>query len=171
MSDQNESKPAPTLGPDIRAAVGRQLRVIYADIVAEGVPEHFAEILRRLDEPDQWGLKKRPDTSCGLLADFAERWRDSHNTLPVPPITPPAGVLTPQDTMLRRNGGPIHKNGRLCVADLAHRRRVHDVEPKFDPVERLGPTRLTMEPADLSASDFHKKFLRGRVKVPEKRGT
>jgi Anti-sigma factor NepR len=53
MSDQNESKPAPRLGPDIRAAVGRQLRVIYADIVAEGVPEHFAEILRRLDEPDQ----------------------------------------------------------------------------------------------------------------------
>jgi Anti-sigma factor NepR len=53
MSDQNESKPAPMLGPDIRAAVGRQLRAIYADIVAEGVPEHFAEILRRLDEPDQ----------------------------------------------------------------------------------------------------------------------
>jgi hypothetical protein len=53
MSDQNESKPAPRLGPDIMAAVGRQLRVIYADIVAEGVPEHFAEILRRLDEPNQ----------------------------------------------------------------------------------------------------------------------
>jgi Anti-sigma factor NepR len=51
MSDQNESKPAPTLGPTIMAALGQQLRVTYADIVAEGVPEHFAAILRRLDEP------------------------------------------------------------------------------------------------------------------------
>jgi hypothetical protein len=60
MSDQNESKRAPTLAPDIMAAVGRQLRVIYADIVAEGVPEHFAEILRRLDEPSNEGSKNAP---------------------------------------------------------------------------------------------------------------
>jgi len=38
------------LGRDIMVAIGRELRVMYADIVAEGVPEQFAEILRRLDE-------------------------------------------------------------------------------------------------------------------------
>jgi Anti-sigma factor NepR len=37
------------LGRDVIAAIGRELRVRYADIVAEGVPERFAEILRRLD--------------------------------------------------------------------------------------------------------------------------
>jgi hypothetical protein len=65
MSDQNESKPAPTLGPDIMAAVGRQLRVTFADIVAEGVPEHFAEILRRLDEPSDEGSKNATAGNSG----------------------------------------------------------------------------------------------------------
>jgi len=55
MSDDNESKPAPTLGPDIAAAIGRKLRRIYSDIIAEGVPERFAEILRKLDEPGNEG--------------------------------------------------------------------------------------------------------------------
>jgi hypothetical protein len=39
------------LDADTRAAIGRELRVRYAEIIAEGVPERFAEILRRLDEP------------------------------------------------------------------------------------------------------------------------
>ena len=60
MSDQNESKPAPTLGPDIMAHFGRQLRAMYADIVAEGVPERFAEILRPLDELSNEGSKNEP---------------------------------------------------------------------------------------------------------------
>jgi hypothetical protein len=58
MSDQNESKPAPALRPDILAAIGRELRRTYSDIIAEGVPERFAEILRRLDEPsDERGTR------------------------------------------------------------------------------------------------------------------
>jgi len=36
-------------------ALGRELRAMYADIIAEGVPERFAEILRRLDEPSNEG--------------------------------------------------------------------------------------------------------------------
>jgi hypothetical protein len=55
MSDQNESKPAPTLGPDIMAAIGRELRRMYAEIIAEGVPERFAEILRKLNDPSNEG--------------------------------------------------------------------------------------------------------------------
>jgi hypothetical protein len=55
MSNQNESKPAPALRPDILAAIGRELRQTYSDIIAEGVPERFAEILRKLDEPSDEG--------------------------------------------------------------------------------------------------------------------
>jgi hypothetical protein len=55
MSDNNENKPAPTLGPDIMAAIGRELRLLYADIIAAGVPERFVEILRRLDDPSHEG--------------------------------------------------------------------------------------------------------------------
>jgi Anti-sigma factor NepR len=55
MSDDNESKRAPVLGPDVLAHLGRQLRAMYAGIIAEGVPERFAEILRQLDEPNDEG--------------------------------------------------------------------------------------------------------------------
>jgi Anti-sigma factor NepR len=55
MNDKNESKPAPALGPDIMDAIGRELRLMYGEIVAEGVPERFAEILRKLDEPGDEG--------------------------------------------------------------------------------------------------------------------
>jgi hypothetical protein len=51
MSDENQHKPAPTLGPYVMRTIGRELRQQYADIIAEGVPELFAEILRKLDEP------------------------------------------------------------------------------------------------------------------------
>jgi hypothetical protein len=50
MSDDNESKPAPALGPDILAAIGWELRRTYSDIIAEGVPERFADVLHKLDE-------------------------------------------------------------------------------------------------------------------------
>jgi hypothetical protein len=39
-----------TFSADTRAAIGRELRLLYADIIAEGVPDRFAEILRKLDE-------------------------------------------------------------------------------------------------------------------------
>jgi Anti-sigma factor NepR len=55
LSDNNESKPEPALLPDTIAAIGRELRRMYADIIAEGVPERFAEILRKLDHPSNEG--------------------------------------------------------------------------------------------------------------------
>ena len=55
MSDNNRNEPAPTLGPYVMRTIGRELRQLYADIIAEGVPEHFAEILRRLDEANDEG--------------------------------------------------------------------------------------------------------------------
>jgi Anti-sigma factor NepR len=38
------------LGSEIKAKIGQQLRAMYADVINQGVPERFAEILRKLDE-------------------------------------------------------------------------------------------------------------------------
>jgi Anti-sigma factor NepR len=40
------------LGSDIKARIGQQLRAMYSDVVNQGVPDRFSEILRRLDEAD-----------------------------------------------------------------------------------------------------------------------
>lgn len=55
MRDKNRNKPPPVLGPDVRKALGHALQAVYADIIAEGVPEQFAAILRKLDEPSNEG--------------------------------------------------------------------------------------------------------------------
>jgi hypothetical protein len=47
MRDEDQGTPAPALGPKVMAAIGKELRGMYAEIIAEGVPERFAEILRR----------------------------------------------------------------------------------------------------------------------------
>ena len=38
------------LGRDIQAKIGQQLRAIYDDVVQEGVPERFADLLKQLDK-------------------------------------------------------------------------------------------------------------------------
>jgi hypothetical protein len=38
------------LGSEIKAKIGQQLRSMYADVINQGVPDRFAEILRKLDE-------------------------------------------------------------------------------------------------------------------------
>lgn len=40
------------LGRDIQAKIGQQLRALYDDVVNQGVPDRFAELLKRLDKPD-----------------------------------------------------------------------------------------------------------------------
>jgi Anti-sigma factor NepR len=47
-------------GRDVMAAVGKQLRATYDEIIAEGVPERFAEILRKLDDPNAEGAPPAP---------------------------------------------------------------------------------------------------------------
>jgi hypothetical protein len=37
------------LGRDIQAKIGQQLRAMYDDVVNEGVPNRFAELLNQLD--------------------------------------------------------------------------------------------------------------------------
>jgi len=40
------------LGPDIKAKIGQHLRAMYSDVVNQGVPDRFSEILRGLDQSD-----------------------------------------------------------------------------------------------------------------------
>jgi hypothetical protein len=52
-----ESAPRSTvkLGPDIKVKIGQQLCAMYSDVVNQGVPDRFSEILRRLDQADKAG--------------------------------------------------------------------------------------------------------------------
>ena len=36
---------------EIQAKIGQQLRAMYDDVVQEGVPDRFSELLRQLDQP------------------------------------------------------------------------------------------------------------------------
>jgi hypothetical protein len=49
-ADVRPHKGTARLGHDIQAKIGQQLRAVYADVVDQGVPERFVELLQRLDE-------------------------------------------------------------------------------------------------------------------------
>jgi hypothetical protein len=46
-------KPEARLGREIQARIGQQLRAMYDDVVNQGVPQHIADLVRRLGEPEQ----------------------------------------------------------------------------------------------------------------------
>jgi len=48
-AQKSEKNPVVKLGPDIKAKIGMQLRQMYGEIVDQGVPERFVEIIKRLD--------------------------------------------------------------------------------------------------------------------------
>jgi hypothetical protein len=50
------AKPA-KLGREVQARLGQQLRAMYDDVLNQGVPDRFAELLNRLDGN---GNKDRP---------------------------------------------------------------------------------------------------------------
>jgi len=43
------------LGRDVQSKIGNQLRAIYDDVVKEGVPDRFLDLLKRLDRKDEGG--------------------------------------------------------------------------------------------------------------------
>ena len=59
-SQGSEMKPVAQLGIDIKAKIGQQLRLMYDEVVDQGVPERFAEILRGLDDPIDESSKNDP---------------------------------------------------------------------------------------------------------------
>jgi hypothetical protein len=40
------------LNAEIQARIGHQLRAMYDDVVRQGVPDRFSELIRRLDKPE-----------------------------------------------------------------------------------------------------------------------
>jgi hypothetical protein len=56
-----ESAPKSTvkLGPDIKVKIGQQLRAMYSDVVNQGVPDRFSEILLRLDQAEEAGTDRK----------------------------------------------------------------------------------------------------------------
>jgi hypothetical protein len=52
------------LNPEIQSRIGHQLRAMYDDVVRQGVPDRFAELIRKLDVP-------RPDPQMGTTGDQA----------------------------------------------------------------------------------------------------
>jgi hypothetical protein len=40
------------LNPEIQSRIGHQLRAMYDDVVRQGVPDRFAELIRKLDGPE-----------------------------------------------------------------------------------------------------------------------
>ncbi len=49
MPDSSDQKNASGLNREIQSKIGQQLRAIYDDVVQEGVPDRFAELLKQLD--------------------------------------------------------------------------------------------------------------------------
>lgn len=47
-SNRKDGKPA-KLGREVQARLGQQLRAMYDDVVNQGVPDRFAELLNRLE--------------------------------------------------------------------------------------------------------------------------
>ena len=45
---KNDSKPA-KLGREVQARLGQQLRAMYDDVVNQGVPDRFADLIKRID--------------------------------------------------------------------------------------------------------------------------
>lgn len=43
-------KTEPTLGREVRSKIGQQLRAVYDDVVSQGVPDRFRELLDRLEQ-------------------------------------------------------------------------------------------------------------------------
>ena len=50
QTEINQRKPRGRLGRDVQSKIGQQLRTMYDNVVSEGVPDRFSEMLRQLDE-------------------------------------------------------------------------------------------------------------------------
>ena len=49
--DMKEVKKQGGLNAEIQSRIGHQLRAMYDDVVRQGVPERFADLIRKLDVP------------------------------------------------------------------------------------------------------------------------
>jgi hypothetical protein len=54
-ADTAEQQQRSGLNREIQSKIGQQLRAMYDDVVQEGVPDRFADLLKRLDKPSDEG--------------------------------------------------------------------------------------------------------------------
>ena len=52
FSESRSQQSDARLGRDVQAKIGQQLRAMYDDVVNQGVPDRFVELLDRLDQAD-----------------------------------------------------------------------------------------------------------------------
>ena len=50
QTEVTHRKPRGRLGRDVQNKIGQQLRAMYDDVVNDGVPDRFVDMLRKLDE-------------------------------------------------------------------------------------------------------------------------
>jgi hypothetical protein len=50
MYAQRSDKNVVELGPDIKVNIGRQWCLMYGEVVDQGVPDRFVQMLKRLDD-------------------------------------------------------------------------------------------------------------------------
>ncbi len=56
------------LNAEIQSRIGHQLRAMYDDVVRQGVPERFAELIRKLDVPTpipKWEMRATNNKTGG----------------------------------------------------------------------------------------------------------
>ena len=64
LTEVNQRKPKGRLGRDVQSKIGQQLRAMYDNVVNEGVPDRFVEMLRQLDE--QKGAEETSNPEKGV---------------------------------------------------------------------------------------------------------
>ena len=52
-ADRTPKRKKGRLSADIQYKLGQQLRAMYTDVVNQGVPDQFAELIQRLDKRDE----------------------------------------------------------------------------------------------------------------------
>ena len=64
---QPTGSPAPArptgLTTEIQARIGHQLRAMYEEVVRQGVPDRFSELIRKLDEPSAQSAANKTEGS------------------------------------------------------------------------------------------------------------
>ena len=49
QTEVNQRKPRGRLGREVQSKIGQQLRAMFDDVVNQGVPDRFTDLLNRLD--------------------------------------------------------------------------------------------------------------------------
>lgn len=60
---QNKTMPTKQggLNAEIQSRIGHQLRAMYDDVVRQGVPDRFADLIRKLDDPQGQERAPKPE--------------------------------------------------------------------------------------------------------------